>query len=171
MKHITHALVLIGCGGLSGLANALSAATPEGVVCSVQQIFVGKVLSAKSMDCRLTSAQGRCSPDDRVSVSVQVERIVLSSPVPAWASESAPAEGKNITVGLSMYSSGHNTSPPLLKEYEKIITNEVADDLLKDKTFVFSTWEPGAGRVYPGIATQPDSLPWIEETLKRCRSK
>lgn len=163
MKHLTNALVLIGCGSLSGLASALSPAIPENIVCATPQIFVGKILSANSTDCRLNHPHGGCSPTDKVEVVVHVERIVRSSPVPTWASGYVLKEGENTEVSIWMYSSGHNKYPPFLEEQEKVITNEIAANLLKGKTFVFSVAGPGSGPVvYSGTATPPASQPVLD---------
>lgn len=172
MKHLTNALVLVGCGSLSGLASALSPAIPENIVCATPQIFVGKILSANSMDCRLNYPHGKCSPTDKVEVLVQIERIVFSTPSPAWAADYVLKEGKTTTVHIWMHSFSHNKYPALLEQDERVITNEIATSLLGGKDFVFSTGGPNPGPVhYSGAATQPSTLPWIEETLKSCRSR
>ncbi|WP_348064134.1 hypothetical protein [Polaromonas sp.] len=171
--HNKSPLALIGYGVLLAIvtapALALSPAIPENMVCAAPQIFVGEILATRSMDCRLKYPEGSCSPTDKVEVVVRVDRIVLSSPGPAWASKFALKEGQNADVAIWMHRRGYNKYPALLETHEKPITDEVAANLLKGKRFVFSTGGPDS--VLSGIATLPTTLPWIEETLKSCRTK
>jgi hypothetical protein len=172
VKRINFAFVLIACFGVSGLAFATSPAIPENIVCGSPHVFIAKVLAVKSVDCRLKHPRGGCSPVDHAELSVHIDRILRTSPLPPWASDRPLRAGVSTQVTIGLYSYSLNKYPALMVEDEKAITDDIASALLQDKTFVFTAWGPTPGPIwYGGTATDLSTVGWFEETLKACADR
>jgi hypothetical protein len=75
LRRLMSLVVLAAVGG-GYSAQAVLPATPEQILCGSTYVFVGRVLTAPSTDCRVKFSDPPCSPPNSWHVKVRVDEIM-----------------------------------------------------------------------------------------------
>jgi hypothetical protein len=155
---------------LPSAARAISPATPEQMLCGGRPyIFVGRVLSAVSRDCRLTKSAAECGltfTQNEVQLQVVVTRILGLRPEALGNPRSALRVGQTIDPMTEALATPYATNP--YDEQGRLMFNAPYDTLLPDdrlkaayvgREFVFAG---GASRVR---IWSLDKVGWAQETM------